>query len=145
MEKSKDCPQAFEVTKNILMTVVGTSQRSEKLLITAKRCGLTPRIRAQETITHNPTASKRERQREKKRNHWLSWHHVLLVLQDIAHQVKIYQKCLLLLWNTRRTHHSPFKLLLYSHLSSRNQSVLPNLKLRNNVNFITKKCFNLSF
>ena len=55
MEKQRTVHRCFEVTKNTLVPVVGTLQRSEKLLISAKHQGLGLSIQAWGVITHNPT------------------------------------------------------------------------------------------
>ena len=54
--KAKACLWCFEVTKNILVPVVGTFQCSGKSLISAKHRGLRPSIWA---ITHNLAARER--------------------------------------------------------------------------------------
>ena len=65
MEKQKTVHRRFEVTKNTLVPVVGTFQCSEKSLVSTKHLGLKPSIWACETITHNPAARERKRERHR--------------------------------------------------------------------------------
>ena len=102
------------MTKNILVPVVGTSQRSEKSLISAKHHSLRPSIREWEMITHNP---ERETEREEP---LASCDHVTFHIMyylncktSFTYQVEIYWKYLLILWNTRKTSSSQSKVVLY--------------------------------
>ena len=85
--------------------MVGTFQRSEKSLISAKHYSLRVSIQAWEMITHNPTERERERQRqretererEREKNHWLSCDHVIFGITYyvycktlLVYQVKTY-------------------------------------------------------
>ena len=109
--KAKDCPEVLWSDKKY--TIVNCGHLPEFWKIT-NFCGLRSSIWAWETITHNPAVSKR------KKNHWLSWDHVTLGVTyhwyyktSLVYQVKIYSRCLLILWNTRRTSYSQSKVLLY--------------------------------
>ena len=62
MEKQRAAHRCFEVTKNTLEPVVGTFQRSEKSLISAKHHGLGPSIQTWEMITNTPAERERERE-----------------------------------------------------------------------------------
>ena len=112
MEKQRTVHWCFDMTKNTLVSVVGTFQHSEKSLISAKHRALRPSIKAWETITHSPV-----RMREK--NCWLSCDHVTVDVMYsycqtvLVYQVKIYWKCLLVLQNTHRTNYSQSEVLLY--------------------------------
>ena len=90
MEKQRTVHRYFEVTKNTLVSDVGTFQCSEKSLISVKHWGLKQSIQAWETITHNPTVRKRDRQREREKNHWLS-------CDDVMFGVTYYSYCKTLL------------------------------------------------
>ena len=121
MEKQRTVHKCFEVTKNTLVLVVGIYQRFEKLLISAEYHGLRPSIQAWEMIIHNPAERGREREGDREKNHWLSCDHVMFSVMHYSYcktrlicQVKIYQKCLLILWNTCRTSYLKSKVLLYT-------------------------------
>ena len=96
MEKQRTVQRCLEVTKNTLVSVVGTFHHSEKSLISAKRFGLRPGIPAREMITHNPAVGQRERER-KRENHWLRCDHMIFGVMyysysktSLIYQVKIY-------------------------------------------------------